>query len=330
MTARRPLFVLAVVGLAGSVLASLLVGNQPVAPAQLAAAFTDFTGSDVDRIVVYLRVPRTAAGVLAGVALALSGAVIQGLTRNPLGDPGLLGINAGAALAAVLALTVFGAVSLTGYVWFAVVGAAGAAVGVYLIGSAGRGGATPVKLALAGAAIAAMLTSVTSSITFLNSDTFERFRFWVVGSLARADLGSVAQAAPFVVAGTVLALALARPLNIVALGDESAGTLGVRVRRTRVLGVLCVVLLAGTATALAGPIAFVGLVAPHLARLVSGPDHRRLLPWAAVLGPTMLLLADVAGRIVLAPEEVQVGVLAAVVGAPVFLALVRRRTLARV
>ena len=206
---------------------------------------------------------------------------------------------------------------------------AGAAVGVYGIGSAGRGGATPVKLALAGAALGALFLSVTSSITFLNSDTFERFRFWLIGSLTRADLGSVAQAAPFVLTGTVLALALGRSLNLVQLGDDLASGLGARIRRVRVLGMVAVVLLAGTATAVAGPIAFIGLVAPHLARLVAGADQRWLLPWAAVFGATILLLADVLGGVVLAPEEVQVGVLAGVVGAPVFLYLVRRRTLAQ-
>ncbi|MDN5749836.1 MAG: iron ABC transporter permease [Pseudonocardia sp.] len=325
---RGALLALAALALAGAVLLSLLVGNQPISPAQLVAGLTDFTGTDADRIVVYLRLPRTVAGVLAGAALGLAGAVTQGLTRNPLGDPGILGINAGASLAAVLALTVFGAVSLTGYVWFAFVGAAVAAGGVYAIGSAGRGGATPVKLALAGAALAALFLSLTSSIAFLNTDTFERFRFWLIGSLTRADLGSVTQAVPFVVVGAALALALGRALNAVHLGDETARSLGVRIRWVRALGVVTVVLLAGTATAVAGPIVFVGLVAPHVARIVAGADHRWLLPWAAVLGSTIMLLADVVGRVVLRLEEVQVGVMAAVLGAPVFLYLVRRRTLA--
>jgi iron complex transport system permease protein len=327
--ARSALLVAAVVALGAAVLLSLLVGNQPISFGQLIAGLTDFTGRDSDLIVRYLRVPRTAAGLLAGVALGLAGAVIQGLTRNPLGSPGILGINAGAALAAVVALALFGVGSLAGYVWFAFAGAAAAAVAVYAVGAVGRGGATPVKLVLTGAALSALLGSVTAAITLLNTDTFERFRFWVVGSLSRADLATVGQAVPFVGAGVVMALALGRSLNAVALGDDVARTLGARIHGVRGLGIAAIVVLAGTATAVAGPIGFVGLVGPHIARALVGTDHRWLLPWSAVLSPTILLLADVAGRVVLRPEEVQVGVMTAVVGAPAFLYLVRRRKLAQ-
>lgn len=326
---RGALLALVVAGLGGAVVLSLLVGVQPLSPAQLVAGLTDFAGRDSDLIVRFVRVPRTGAGVLTGAALGLAGALIQGLTRNPLGGPGILGINAGAALAAVIALSVFGIGSLSGYVWFAFVGAAAAALAVYGVGSVGRGGATPVKLALAGAALSALLGSVTAAITFLDNETFERYRFWVVGSLARADLPTVAQAAPFVVVGAVLAIGLGRSLNAVALGDEMASTLGARLTAVRGVGVAAIVVLAGTATAVAGPIGFVGLVAPHIARAVVGGDHRRLLPWSAVLAATILLLADVAGRVVLSPEEVQVGVMAAAVGAPAFLYLVRKRTIAQ-
>ncbi|WP_232666461.1 iron chelate uptake ABC transporter family permease subunit [Pseudonocardia sp. TRM90224] len=319
----------AVVALCGAAALSLLVGNQPVTAAQVVASFTDFAQRDSDLIVRYLRVPRTVAGLLAGCALGLAGGVVQGLTRNPLADPGILGVNAGAALAAVIAYGWFGISSLTGYVWFAFVGAAGAAVVVYAAGSVGRGGATPVKLAMAGAAVAALLGSVTSGVTLLNSDTFELLRFWVIGSLSRADLPAVLQATPFVAAGAALAFGLGRALNAVALGDEMASTLGVSTVRVRTAAAVAVVVLAGAATAVAGPIAFIGLVAPHLARLVAGSDHRLLLPWSAVLGATIVLVADVVGRVVVPPEEVQVGVTAAVVGAPVLLYLVRRRQVAR-
>ncbi|WP_219414951.1 FecCD family ABC transporter permease [Pseudonocardia nigra] len=318
---------LALAGLAGAALLSLLVGNQPLRFGELLAALTDFAGRDSDLIVWHLRIPRTVAGLLAGVALGLAGAVAQGLTRNPLADPGLLGVNAGAALGVVVAIAVLGVGTLAGYAWFAFAGAAAAAVAVHAVASAGRGGATPVKLALAGAALSALLGSVTSAFTLLDVDAFERFRFWVIGSLARADLATVGQAVPFVAAGAVLALALGRALDAVALGDDTASALGAGLHRVRGLGVAAVVVLSGTATAVAGPIGFVGLTAPHLARAIAGADHRWVLPWSAVLAPTVLLLADVAGRVVLRPEEVQIGVTAAVLGAPVFLYLVRRRKL---
>jgi iron complex transport system permease protein len=320
----------AVVAVCGAAVLSLLVGNQPVSPAQVVAALTDFAGRDSDLIVRHVRVPRTASGLLAGAALAAAGALLQGLTRNPLAGPGVLGVNAGAALAAVAAIALAGLGSLGGYVWFCFAGAALAMAAVFTIGSAGRGGAMPVTLALSGAAVSALLHSLTSAIVLLDHDLFARYRFWLVGSLTRADLGTVAQAGPFVVAGVLLALALARPLDALALGEETAHALGTRRALVHGLGLTAVVCLAGTATAVAGPIAFVGLVVPHAARMIAGSAHVRMLPLAALLGALVLLLADVAGRVLLRPEEVQVGVMAAALGAPVFLYLVHRRRTATV
>ncbi|OZM81431.1 iron ABC transporter permease [Pseudonocardia sp. MH-G8] len=316
---------LAAVAVCGAGVLSLLVGNEPLTPAQVLSGLTDFAGRDSDLIVRHVRLPRTLAGLLAGAALGTAGAVLQGLTRNPLAGPGVLGVNAGASLAAVVALALVGLGSLGGFVWFCFAGAAVAMAAVFAIGSAGRGGATPVKLALAGAAVSALLHSLTSAIVLLDEDLFVRYRFWLVGSLTRADLATLGQAVPFVVAGTVLALALARPLDALTLGDDTARSLGTRLGLVRGLGLTAVVVLAGTATAVAGPIGFVGLVVPHVARLVAGSGHARVLPLAALLGALVLLLADVAGRVLLRPEEVQVGVTAAVLGAPVFLYLVRRR-----
>ncbi|TQM04354.1 FecCD family ABC transporter permease [Pseudonocardia kunmingensis] len=320
---------LAVVAVCGAAALSLLVGNQPLTPAQVLAGLTGTAGGDADLIVRHVRLPRTLAGLLAGAALGTAGAVLQGLTRNPLAGPGVLGVNAGASLAAVAALALTGLGSLGGYVWFCFAGAALAMAAVFAIGSAGRGGATPVTLALAGAAVSALLHSLTSAIVLLDHDLFARYRFWLVGSLTRADLAMLGQALPFVVAGTLLALALARPLDALTLGDDTARTLGTRLGLVRGLGLAAVVVLAGTATAVAGPIGFVGLVVPHVARLVAGSGHARVLPLAALLGALVLLLADVAGRVLLRPEEVQVGVTAAVLGAPVFLYLVRRRRVAQ-
>ncbi len=308
---------------------SLLVGTQPITPVGVVAALADPTGGSAgSAVVLHLRVPRTAAGLLSGAGLGLAGAVVQGLTRNPLAGPGVLGVNAGAALAAVVAIALVGVGPLGGYVWFCFAGAALALAAVFAIATAGAG-ATPVRLAVAGAAVSALLFSLTSAIVLLDHDMFERYRFWLVGSLARPDLATVLQATPFLAAGAVLALALARPLDAVALGEDTARSVGARPGLLRGLGIAAVVVLAGTATAVAGPVGFVGLVVPHVARMLVGAAHVRVLPLSALLGALVLLLADVAGRVVLPPEEVQVGVTAAVLGAPVFLYLVRRRRVAQ-
>jgi iron complex transport system permease protein len=317
------------VAVTATALLSLLVGTQPITLADVVAALTDPAGRPADLVVLHLRVPRTAAGLLTGAGLGLAGAVAQGITRNPLAGPGVLGVNAGAALAAVVAIALVGIGPLGGYVWFCFAGAALALVAVFAIAGAARGGATPVTLAVAGAAVSALLFSLTSAIVLLDHELFERHRFWLVGSLTRADGATVLQAVPFLAAGAVLALALARPLDAVARGDDGARSLGARPVLLRGLGVGAVVLLAGTATAVAGPVGFVGLVVPHIARALTGSVHARLLPLSALLGALVLLLADIAGRVVLRPEEVQVGVTAAVLGAPVFLHLVRRRRVAQ-
>lgn len=314
---------LAILVLAAAVVLSLCVGNQWIGPGEVYRALADFGGSDTERVVRYLRVPRTGAGLLVGVALGLSGGLMQGVTRNPLADPGILGVNAGAAVAVVAAIGLLGVHSLTGYVWFAMAGATVATVVVYLIGGAG-----PVKLALAGAAISALLGSVTSAATLLDLSTLNEYRFWVVGSLSLATGSIVTQAVPFIAAGAVLALALGPALNQLALGDDLAQSLGTRMVVVRVLAGVAVVVLAGTATAIAGPIGFVGLAVPHVARRFVGPDYRRLLPWSMVLAPTVLLLADVLGRVVVRPAELQVGIVTAVIGAPLFIALVRGRRVA--
>ncbi|MDD9205136.1 iron chelate uptake ABC transporter family permease subunit, partial [Georgenia sp. 10Sc9-8] len=227
-----------------------------------------------DQLVVRARMPRTVAGVLVGAALAVAGTAMQGLTRNPLADPGLLGVNAGAALAVVVAIGVFGVTTLTGYVWFAFLGAAVAAVVVYGVASVGREGATPVKLALAGAAVAAGLGSLVQAVLVAQPDTFDRYRFWQVGSVAGRGWDVVADVAPFLTVGLLLTLGLGPVLNGLALGEDVARGLGQRVAATRALTALGVVVLCGAATALAGPIAFVGLVVPHVVRGLTGPDYR--------------------------------------------------------
>ena len=307
---------------------SLAVGARTISPSTVWAALTGSGPRSADQLVVLdLRVPRTLLGLLAGAALGLAGTVMQGLTRNPLADPGILGVNAGAAFCVVLAITVLGVGSAGGYVWFAFLGAGAAALLVYGVASAGAGGATPVKLALAGAAISAAFTAVTTSFLLLDSTTFDSFRFWQVGALSGRDATVVGQVAPFLLVGCVAALLLGRMLNTVALGDDVARGLGTNVALVRVLSAVTVVLLCGAATAACGPISFVGLTVPHVARLLVGPDHRWALPSAMLLAPCLLLAADVLGRVVARPGEVQVGIITALIGAPVFIALIRRRRL---
>jgi iron complex transport system permease protein len=315
------LVVVAVLGVA--------VGARPIPLGTVLDALTAYDpASDEHLIVQTLRIPRTVLGIAVGVALGLAGAVMQGVSRNPLADPGILGINAGAAFAVVIAIYALGIGTLTGYVWFAFVGAAVAAVVVYGLGSLGREGPTPVKLALAGSALTALLTSLTTAVLLIDVQTLDQFRFWVVGSLAGRDAEIARQVIPFLAAGAVLALASARSLNALALGDDVARSLGQRVAAARAMSALAIVLLTGAAVAAAGPIAFVGLAVPHVARAITGPDYRWVLPYSAVLAPILLLGADVIGRVVARPGELQVGIVTALLGAPFFIALVRRRKLA--
>ncbi|CAN7549959.1 iron chelate uptake ABC transporter family permease subunit [Arthrobacter sp. LjRoot78] len=303
---------------------SLAVGARGLPFETVWQALTQFDPANGDHAVVHARIPRTALGLLAGGALGLAGAAMQGVARNPLADPGIMGVNAGAALAVVTGIYVFGISSLTGYIWFAFIGAAAAAAVVYLVASLGRDGATPVKLALAGAALSAGLYSLMNVILVSSQDTLDRFRFWQVGGIAGRDWSVVLPGVPFLILGAGIVLATGRVLNSLALGDDIARGLGERVGLVRGVTALGIVLLCGGATALAGPIGFVGLVIPHAVRFLTGPDYRRILPFSLVLAPALLLSADILGRVVLLPGEVPAGIMTALVGAPVFVWLVRR------
>lgn len=319
-TSRLVPALLVVVALA--VVASVLVGSRFVTPAALFAHGTD------SQAILQARLPRTVLGLLVGAALGLAGACMQGLTRNPLADPGLLGVSAGASLAMVFAVSVLGISSLTGYLWFAFGGAALAGIVVYAVASLGRDGATPTKLVIAGAAVSAGVTSWTSGVLLGDRQTFDVFRSWQVGTIGGRSWHVVVIGLPFLAVGAALAFAGARTLDSLALGDDLATALGRRVVRDRILIGLAVVLLAGAATALAGPIAFVGLVVPHAARALTGSAHRRVLPLSAGFGAVLVLVADVVGRVILPPTEVQVGIMTAVVGVPVFAWFLRRGRLA--
>ncbi|WP_151774615.1 FecCD family ABC transporter permease [Streptomyces abyssomicinicus] len=306
--------------------ASIAVGAKPLTMGQVWHGLFADTGTYGD-VVVGERLSRTVLGLLAGAALGLSGAVLQALTRNPLADPGLLGINAGASAAVVTAITFFGVTSIGGYVWFAFAGAMLVGALVWFLG--GSRGATPVRLALAGMAIAAALQGYLQAMMILDEAALGRMRFWTVGSLSSASWSSIGQVLPFMVTGTFLALALARPLNAMEMGDDTARALGAHLNRTRALSMLAATLLCGAATAACGPIVFVGLMVPHVVRSFTGPDLRWILPYATVLSPVLLLGADVIGRVVVRPSELQVGVVTAVIGGPLFIFLVRRRRTAQ-
>jgi iron complex transport system permease protein len=321
--------VLSVVALLVVVVLSVSVGSRTIPLDRVWSLVFSPDGSDEAIIVQDLRIPRTLLGLLVGGALGLAGGLMQALTRNPLADPGILGVNAGAAAMVVTGIAIFGYVEPTVQVWFAFLGAGLATVIVYGVASRGRSGATPVRLALAGIALTFALYAVVQGITTLKPQVFNQYRFWQVGSLSGHDASVTAQVAPFIGVGIVLALLLARPLNTLALGDDLSRSLGANIARTRALGALSITLLCGAATAAAGPIAFIGLTVPHVARAIAGPDQRWVLPYSLVLAPTLLLGADVVGRVVTRPGELQVAIVTAVVGAPVFIAIVRRRRIAQ-
>lgn len=308
-----------------AIVLSLGVGARAIPPATVLDALLHFDPAVNDHVVVVdQRLPRTVIGLLAGTALALSGTVMQGMTRNPFADPGLLGVNAGASVAVLLAITVAGITQPAGFVWFAFAGAGAAAVLVALIGARGSGDAAPARLALTGAAVTAGLTSVTLLVLTTQSAALDVYRYWAVGALSARGLDTVAVVLLPLAVGAVLALLSARGLDLIALGDETATGLGHRVGRTRLAGIVAAVVLAGGATAIAGPIVFLGLMVPHALRAVVGGSYGRLLWIGMPVGAAVLLLADVLGRVVAPPGEVQAGVVVAFLGAPVLIALVLR------
>ena len=311
--------------LAASILLSLAVGANPLSLDAVWTGFRHPDDSEASIIVWTLRVPRTLIGVMAGVAFGVAGALIQAITRNPLADPGILGVNAGAGFAVTLGVGLFGVTGNTGYIWFAFVGAIAATALVYLIGSSGRGSASPVTLVLAGVALAAVLGGFSTFLTLIDPDTFQSIRNWGLGSIARTSLDDAASVAPFLIAGLLITGIIAGSLNSIALGDDLAASLGTDLVRTRTLGIIAVTLLAGGATAITGGIGFIGLMVPHVVRWFTGPDQRWIMAYTVLASPVLLLASDVLGRIIARPGEIEVGILTAVLGAPVLIALVRRR-----
>lgn len=284
-------------------------------------------GNDLDSIeatIILQRIPRTVFGILAGGALGISGALMQSITRNPIADPSILGVNTGASLFVVAGIAFFNITAAYQYIWLAIIGAGLTAVFVYSVASMGKDGATPLKLALSGAAVSIVLGSLVSTIMLPNNRVMEAFRFWQVGSIGSATWENIALISPFLILGFIIAMLISGYLNNLALGDEAATALGTNVVLTRSVGALASVLLCGAATALAGPIGFIGLIIPHIVRLVFGSEMSKMLPLSFLGSGILLLLSDILGRIIGSPGETEVGIVTAVLGAPIFIFAIRK------
>jgi iron complex transport system permease protein len=305
---------------------SVAVGSRTIGLGTVWHVLWHNDGSPSAVIVHDLRLPRTVLGIAVGAALGLAGTLMQALTRNPLAEPGLLGVSLGASTGVVLAIAFLGVGSATGYVWFAFAGAAITSLAVFFLGGSGKA-PTPERQVLAGISFTSVLGAIVWAVLVTKRETFDRYRHWDVGSLADRDTSTIVQVLPFIAAGVVLALALGRQLNALGLGDESATSMGAKPIRIRLLGMLAITLLCGAATAASGPIGFLGLAVPYAARLFTGSDHRWILAYSVVLGPALLLASDVLGRVLVAPAELPVGVVTAFLGAPLFIAICRRRRL---
>ncbi|MEU3086115.1 FecCD family ABC transporter permease [Streptomyces massasporeus] len=308
---------------------SLAVGARALSPTEvwhglLAAPESDRRLTEIRLIVQTVRVPRTVLGIVAGIALGVGGALIQGYTRNPIADTGLLGVNTGASFAVVSVIAVFGFSDPFQYVWFAFVGAALAGVVVFGLASIGRGAGNPLTLALAGQGITVFLMAMTTAVALSNQASLNALRFWNAGSLAGVGFDVIWPVTAFIGAGLVPALTALPSLNLLNLGDDVARGLGVNIALSRTVGITAITLLAGAATAACGPIAFLGLMVAHVARYLTGPDYRWLVPYAGLLGAVVLLLCDIVGRLVVRPGELDAGVLVALLGAPFFAVLVWR------
>lgn len=319
-----------VIGLVASILLlliclllSITFGAADIDSGTVWQALTAFDGSTSHLIITTVRLPRALIALLVGAALAVAGSLMQGLTRNPLADPGILGISAGAALAVVIMTFLAGTASIQVYTWIAFAGGAIAAIAVYTLGSVGRGGMTPLKLILAGAVLAYLMSALTTGILILSQRTLDEIRFWLAGSVAGRDLDVLLQVLPYVLVGLMVAFSLGKQITALTLGEDVARGLGLNTAWVKAIAIVTVVLLAGSAVALAGPIGFVGLVIPHIVRFWVGVDYRWILPYAAVWGAILLSIADLAARLIIKPQELPVGIMMALLGAPFFIYLAR-------
>ena len=306
-----------------SFLVSISWGAADISLSEIYRSFAAFDGSTNHLIIRTVRLPRSLIAIVIGAALAVAGAIMQGLTLNPLASPGILGVNAGAALAVVLVTFLMGSVSSDVYIWFAFAGAAITALSVYLLGSLGRGGTTPVNLTIAGAALTAFMSSITSGILILSQRTLEEIRFWLAGSVASRDLSLLSQVLPYIGIGLILGLALSKQITILSLGEDIARSLGQSTAVIKILAAISIILLAGGSVAIAGPIGFVGLIVPNTVRIFVSIDYRWILPYSAILGAIVVLTADICGRLIIQPSELPVGLMMPLIGAPFFIYLIK-------
>lgn len=307
-----------------SILASMTYGAKEVNYNDVWAALTETDNLTFAANVVRTRIPRTIFGILAGAALSISGALMQTITRNPIADPSILGVNTGASLFVVCGMAFFNISTGFEYMLLAFLGASITAVIVYCLASTGHSGVTPIKLALAGAATSTALQSLVNTVMLPNSHVMDKFRFWQTGSIGGATYKDIIMVLPWIVIGLVISVGIAQSLNTLMLGDDAAASLGLNVNLIRGLGAIAGVILCASTTALAGPIGFVGLMIPHLFRMLLGPDMKLIIPFSAVGGSVILLLSDVIGRILGRPGELESGIVTALIGAPVFVYIIRK------
>ena len=287
-------------------------------------AFTDFNGTNEHIVIQSVRLPRALIASAIGASLAISGVLMQTLTKNPLASPDIFGVNAGAGLAVVTGVTVFGISNLQVFTWLSFIGAAIAAISIYMIGSMGRGGLTPMKLTLAGAAMTAMVTSLTQGLLVSNEALLEQVLFWLAGSVSGRSLDNLVAVLPYLVVGWGLALIMSGKMNVLSMGEDVAKGLGLNIVFLKLVLGLAIILLSGGSVAVAGPIGFIGIVVPHLTRSIVGIDHRWLIPFSGLFGAVLLIAADVISRYILMPREVPVGVMTAIIGTPFFIYIARK------
>jgi len=313
----KPLIIASIILMGACIIASLALGSRNVPFKEVIDALIYNEAKTLNQIVVHERIPRTVFGLIAGAALGVSGALMQAITRNPIADPSILGVNNGASLFVVIGIAFFHISSVNQFIWLALIGATITSIFVYGIGSLGVGGSTPIKLALAGSATSAALSSIISAIILPRSDVMNSFRFWQVGSISGATWESIASVLPFIIIGLILGILSAPTLNALALGDELATGLGVRTGVARVTSAIAGVLLCGATTAIAGPIGFVGLMVPHTIRMIFGPSLNKIIPMSAIGGACLLLISDILGRLIGSPGELETGIVTAFIGGPV-------------
>ncbi|WP_085991300.1 FecCD family ABC transporter permease [Oceanobacillus senegalensis] len=304
--------------------ASVVLGLTQITTQMVLDSFFQFNGSNEHIIIQDTRIPRALIATAVGASLAVSGTIMQGLTNNPLASPSLFGVNAGAGFFVVLGISFFGLTSLNAFTWLAFTGAATSAIIVYILGSLGRDGLTPIKMTLAGAAMAALFSSLTQGMLTLNERALDQVLFWLAGSVQGRDLDILVAVLPYIIIGCLASLIIGRQMNVLAMGDDMAKGLGQKTILTKIFGGIIVVFLAGGSVAIAGPIGFIGMVIPHIARWLVGIDYRWVVPYSGILGAILLLTADIGARYIIMPAEIPVGVMTAFIGVPFFIYIARR------